>query len=742
MPKDHRHFICPDNPQNRQQHADLDNMKKSGWRVIDAGKDALDPNIMIITLDGMSGTAKLSESQTAPTPKTKVGKRTVTLDARPDPLDFRDKLYVPSLVEVPSEWPLEQYLKIWGRNKPPILDQGQEGACTGFGLAAVAHFLLHRRKVHPDKTQVSPRMFYEMARRYDEWEGEAYSGSSARGAMKGWHKHGVCTEKKWPYVSSAAEGNLSPERAQEALRRPLGAYFRVDHKDLVAMHSSLADVGILYVTAMAHEGWGTVGKQGTIKLSPKMTGGHAFALVGYDENGFWLQNSWGPGWGRGGFAHLSYDDWLSNGTDVWVARLGAPVVSEGTRKNVFVGVEAGLSIEVRRAQLQQYTVAIGNDGRLRETGEVGNTKEDVERLLGRGGDFETTTRTWQKKRILLYAHGGLVSEKDSLQRVSEYLPALLEAEVYPIAFIWKTDFWSTISNILKDVLNSRRPEGLLDSAKDFMLDRLDDTLELVARAPGRSLWEEMKENAVLATEGPDGGARVVLGLLMSLLKRDPHVEIHFAGHSAGSIFLGPLLRHFCDSGKKVTSLNLWAPACTMEFFEDNYAGALKSGNAARFGLYTLKDPAERDDHCANIYHKSLLYLVAHACEFRRRVLMGDGTPLLGMEKFILQRSDLFGADADKVQKENPHAVRLKCGPDAWWIRSPNNLPSSDIFASTARHHGDFDDDQATVQSTLLRILGAPAHVSPPPSDQMEFRSTSSGLKARRQRLEKATGYNR
>ena len=34
-------------------------------------------------------------------------------------------------------------------------------------------------------------MLYEMARKYDEWPGEHYEGSSARGGMKGWMAHGV-----------------------------------------------------------------------------------------------------------------------------------------------------------------------------------------------------------------------------------------------------------------------------------------------------------------------------------------------------------------------------------------------------------------------------------------------------------------------------------------------------------------------------------------------------------------------
>ena len=121
-----------------------------------------------------------------------------TFDALPDTLDFRDRIYTPTLVEVPSTISLESYRAA----EVPILDQGQEGACTGFGLASVANFLLRVRKQVPDTRTVSPRMLYEMAKRYDEWPGEDYSGSSARGAMKGWHKHGVCGEADWPYTTS------------------------------------------------------------------------------------------------------------------------------------------------------------------------------------------------------------------------------------------------------------------------------------------------------------------------------------------------------------------------------------------------------------------------------------------------------------------------------------------------------------------------------------------------------------
>jgi len=109
-------------------------------------------------------------------------------------------------------------------------------------------------------------MLYDLARRYDEWPGENYDGSSARGAMKGWHKHGVCSDSVWPYKPGRRQkdGGLSETRAADALKRPLGAYVRVHHKALVAMHAAIAEVGILYATSTVDEGWQNVGANGVI----------------------------------------------------------------------------------------------------------------------------------------------------------------------------------------------------------------------------------------------------------------------------------------------------------------------------------------------------------------------------------------------------------------------------------------------------------------------------------------------
>jgi hypothetical protein len=298
-----------------------------------------------------------------------------------------------------------------------------------------------------------------------------------------------------------------------------------------------------------------------------------------------------------------------------------------------------------------------------------------------------------------------VPEDSAVQRVADYRAALLEAEVYPVSFIWKSDYWTTLTDILQDALRRRRPEGFLDNAKDFMLDRLDDALEpLVRTLTGKAAWVEMRENALRATIDPAGGARIALRYLAGLLASDPSIELHVLGHSAGSIFHAPLVQLLTSQtidngpmrgqtglGRTIATCTLWAPACTMKLFRAAYLPAVEQGSIQRFALFTLTDDAERDDNCAGIYHKSLLYLVSNAFEAKPRIPgFQDGEPILGLEKFAAKDPAL----TSMFQTRRAH-----------WIKAPNTEAMSSPGASRATHHGDFDDDNATLQATLVRIIG-------------------------------------
>src|SRR5213075_629768 len=85
----------------------------------------------------------------------------------------------------------------------------------------------------------------------------------------------------------------------------------------------------------------------------QIIGGHAFALVGYNEIGFLVQNSWGTTWGKDGFATLPYEDWLECAYDAWVARPGVPQtpfarLDPGVSKGVVTGASAVPSPEIIR----------------------------------------------------------------------------------------------------------------------------------------------------------------------------------------------------------------------------------------------------------------------------------------------------------------------------------------------------------------------------------------------------------
>jgi hypothetical protein len=551
--------------------------------------------------------------------------------------------------------------------------------------------------------------------------------------MKGWHKHGVCARSEWPSRSNGSQGNLTNARARDAARRPLGAYYRVNHKDLIAMHAAITEVGVLYATASVHTGWDDVKRDGVIHDTHEIDGGHAFALVGYDENGFWLQNSWGKSWGRHGFGHISYDDWLANGTDVWVARLGVPVVLRTAQSTATTSSLAGVMSSgqvMSAADLRPHIISIGNDGQLRTDGTYGTSREEVESIILH--DVPTTLQTlqWPRKRLLLYAHGGLVKEEGAIQRVADYRAKMLGEGIYPLAFIWKTDYWTTMSNMLKDANSRRRPEGVFDRMKDFLLDRADDFLEPIGRLlTGKAEWDEIKENGILATKDPTGGARLAADCLARLVREHPDIELHAAGHSAGGVFHAPFVQYLATSGAitagplmgqnglgaKIATCSLWAPACSIALFSQTYLPLVKSGGIGKLAIYALTDKAEQDDNCANIYHKSLLYWVQRARGAPAHPAVRGRRALLGMQKFL---------DADRDVQALRRDGRLEI------VYSPNLVPLGKPDASCCRRHGDFDDDEATVIATMARIRGAQRA-----GDTMTFHRSASGLRDRRLSLE-------
>jgi hypothetical protein len=578
------------------------------------------------------------------------------------------------LFEVPHSIELEQYLK-W---EVPLLDQGAERGCTSYALATVVNYLLRK---HGDDEIVSPRWIDVVTTRHKDWPD---GGSNARSALKAWQKHGISSHRVFGSFGDSFE-RFPAELVKDASLRPLAAYYRVNHQSIYHMQSALTERGIIFVTAFIHLGWQNP-VNGHIVMDDMLLGLHAFAIVAYDPNGFWIQNSWGRGWGADGLGLITYDDWLINGTDAWIAVIGAPLNLSN------YGNVSGSSSHAHSffSRLRPHVISTGENGTLNAQGIYGTTETSLEEIFE--NDVPRLTQNWEKKRLLFYFPSGWADEEELFSRIAQFAVTYMEHEIYLLTFDWYSNLSKQLNSVLHDSINSLKGEEKIISTEfDFMMSRLDDTLEPLVRANGgKAIWDEVKVRASRAAETSAGGIGFTLKCLDKLLKRDNY-EVHVIGDGSGSLLLAKFVELLTKQhGQKVESCTLLAPTCTLESFKHSYLPAIIEKKIKNFSLFTLGDHAERSDNIAGIYNKSFLYLVSNALEAAPRVTLSrDGVPILGMEKFLKADQELH---------------QLFTRKNVEWILAPNSCSDARYY-STSQHHRDFGDDGATFKATMLRILG-------------------------------------
>lgn len=483
---------------------------------------------------------------------------------------------------------------------------------------------------------------------------------------------GVCSEQSWPY-EAGDDSVLSIESAKEARENTIGAYFRL-RPNIVDFHAALNEVGVLYVSANVHRGWwrNSLVMQDGAKVIPyhsRTEGGHAFALVGYNNKGFWVQNSWGDDWGKQGVALWTYEDWQRNIRDAWVVRLAlsTPQVFQRPMRGEEgqPGDQEGFFRAPNRSEIAGHFVHI-DDGNFDNRGRYWSTRDDVKQtacLLGSTDKYQ---------HVLLYAHGGLNSVKDSAKRVSAIKEVFKANSIYPYHFMYDTGLMEEI----KDVLLRKR--GKTEARVGAISDWWDKKVEQATRKPGRALWREMKLGAGRPFDPARAGSQVISDIV-GAVRSNPNLKLHLAGHSTGAILMANLLgcaaREFDQV--RIESISLLAPACTCDLFESHYRPHLNGETSVDIGdmsVYNLNENLELDDNVAQVYRKSLLYLVSRAFE--------DNTvaPILGMKKY---------SEAVEAQKLS-------------FIYSEGDVEKTPRSASQS--HGGFDNDIATMNDILHRIL--------------------------------------
>lgn len=604
--------------------------------------------------------------------------------ARPDALDRRDRSFQPSVGRAPAPM-------LFPAAGLPVKHQGDSNACTGFALSLVVEHLL-RVSGREARAAISPFMLYSMARRYDEFPGSTEDGgSSTRGALKGWFKHGACGEVLFPGLDMpAASNSLADDWWADAVRRPLGAYYRIDPHAITDMHAALNEVGILFVSAGCHEGWDEgvdvpVRKrrptsfkgvwQIPVRGGQAAHSGHAFAIVGYNEAGFLIQNSWGTEWGSFGYAVLTYDDWLRNAMDCWVAQLGV-VTHEHTaisrsitlRTDAAGRVALAASTVLRDREISPFIVNMGHDGSLSNSGVFRTKPDDVRAIVD--VHLAEARKRWNLEDgtvdVCIFAHGGLAGEAQAADIAAQWIPLLYDRQIFPVFLMWETDFLSTALACIHDAVGPmpRQAEGAAPPGRWW-----NERLERLLARPGTLIWNEMKQNAealsVYKPGAPDD-AQAGAVLLYRYFKHgvaNKKIRMHVVAHSAGCLVATGMIHRLAEDGMRFESVSFMAPAVRVDTFDARVRPHLHSGAVQRYQQFHLTDRAEEDDTTCGPYRRSLLYLVSQSFEG------GSATPVLGMQKY-------FDACAPALPRTT-----------AWVAPGPVSASSS---------HGGFDNDPGTI----------------------------------------------
>jgi hypothetical protein len=199
-----------------------------------------------------------------------------TEDRRLDRLlqfDERSKLYpVRERIDATSRPKTAKTWRLTVRN-----DQGQDGACVGFGTG-------HRLAAEPVEVSGVDYKFsmalYNEAKKLDPWPGEDYEGTSVLAGIQAAKARGRVGEYRWCFTLQ-------------------------DYIDAI-----LTEGPVLVGTWWKDSMWDP-GIDGFLNTSGKNVGGHCFILRGVDlrRKAFKMTNSWGKTWGQGGDAWISFESW-------------------------------------------------------------------------------------------------------------------------------------------------------------------------------------------------------------------------------------------------------------------------------------------------------------------------------------------------------------------------------------------------------------------------------------------------
>lgn len=222
------------------------------------------------------------------------------LNEIPSPLDPRDVSIEEIIKEKGDTIELPKILD-YRKDLPGAWNQLVDGPCSAYSAAAIKQY--HEFKNYKLKRELSKRFIYLLRKNYPA------KGMFARDTMDILLNYGIPLEKTFKYRFKKKE-DIPQDVYSEAYNHKILAYARIH--TLEGLKIALYENGPCYIAFPVYSNnpdfWNS--------QNGSLIGGHACVVVGYDEYGFIIRNSWGFNWADNGHSIYSYKNWGSH-YEVW-----------------------------------------------------------------------------------------------------------------------------------------------------------------------------------------------------------------------------------------------------------------------------------------------------------------------------------------------------------------------------------------------------------------------------------------
>ena len=194
---------------------------------------------------------------------------------------------------------------------PDVYDQGKLGSCTANSLGFCYHFDELQQN---EKSPFMPsRLFIYYNERDVECDVPEDNGAQIHDGIQVLNTIGVCPETDWPY--DITKFAVKPEdKCFEEAKNHKSIEYKAIEQNLDQLKACLISgfpiaFGFVVYESFESDQVATTGMVPMPKPTEKVLGGHAVAIVGFDEvkQVFIVRNSWGNSWGDKGYFYMPYE---------------------------------------------------------------------------------------------------------------------------------------------------------------------------------------------------------------------------------------------------------------------------------------------------------------------------------------------------------------------------------------------------------------------------------------------------